>query len=863
MAMALALIAATLWLYPAQTKGMARRWQFILPALRVAAICALTAALLKPTLIRPRTEAEHGAVVLLVDRSASMSIADGQMPPARRVAIADAIGSLPEGARSDVAPDAQRNAAALGRSLDRLARSESDLDYAKLTGRQIERQAQDYEGAFEEVLASAHALATSLAPVAQQDPLKSQAQLLSGTPAAGERVAWRKKLSDLLLPLEQQLEQRQAESDAATYAANAQVREVSDATAKQSRFALGEEALTNPKVGLLSQIGMDVPLYGYAFSDRLEPLPLRSATQNVTRLLTNASGPQSRVAGAIVSAMEDLKGRPVRAIVVLSDGRAVGESAASRLAAGNTPVYSIACGEERAFTDLSIVAVDMPSSAYAGEDVNALVKLKSTNIPAGEYQVTMAFADQQASNKVKLDANGTAETQFTFRPQKAGVERLRISAGTVAGEATEKNNQFERDLKVIQDKLSILLVTSHPSWDFQYVRNALTRTKWARLSDVIIHDAQLSTTPETILQQNVIALFRVSSSMLSAQQIDAIHRAVTERGASLILIPGLDANLEDYSRNALLAELLPFRPGVTPVWRSWPGDRPAFRIVPDGPASTLDALRLSDDPAESASRWMNLPAVYHYLAIPQLKPNVIRTLLIEKESRVPVLVESRLGIGRVLFLGLEESWRWRLRVGERDQDRFWLQLVRYSAEEPYTLVSDALAIDADKVVARPGEEVRLRSRVSTTAPSRTRPTVEIRQDGRLVRIEEATPRDVLQPGRYETLIRDLPEGAYQVVVKLPGTTSSLELPLQVRQGLEEELADVSADPKALAQISASTGGGAVRIDEVGEISRQLSQVRHRQGSMLEIPLWTSGYLFLFVLGCLAVEWAMRKRLGLA
>jgi hypothetical protein len=29
------------------------------------------------------------------------------------------------------------------------------------------------------------------------------------------------------------------------------------------------------------------------------------------------------------------------------------------------------------------------------------------------------------------------------------------------------------------------------------------------------------------------------------------------------------------------------------------------------------------------------------------------------------------------------------------------------------------------------------------------------------------------------------------------------------------------------------------------------------------PLWDSPWLFLFVLACFAVEWAMRKRLGLA
>jgi hypothetical protein len=122
----------------------------------------------------------------------------------------------------------------------------------------------------------------------------------------------------------------------------------------------------------------------------------------------------------------------------------------------------------------------------------------------------------------------------------------------------------------------------------------------------------------------------------------------------------------------------------------------------------MDVLRLGDNLQDSMARWNNLPAIYHYLALPQLKPNVVRSLLVEKDSQLPVLLESRLGNGRVLFLGLSESWRWRMRVAERDQDRFWLQLVRYGGEEPYALVNDELiqADSADELYDKIVEQLR-------------------------------------------------------------------------------------------------------------------------------------------------------------
>lgn len=862
--MVVGLSVGTFWLYPVQTRGMSRFWQVMLPLMRVVAILAIGLSLLKPTLVRPRTQEEQGAVVVLVDKSASMGIADASMSPAQRVALADTLGLLPDGRRTRTAPEARQTIRRLQGLLERAARTQSDVDYARLTGRQVSRREADCDEAYSEAISAARDLATGLSKVGADDGVSAKIAALGGKPEAAGRGAWRKEVGESLGPIETMLESRQAQTDTALYNGDAAVRAECDKLANETRFRHVEQLLTREKLGLLAGFAEDVPLYGYSFADTVAPLPLRAAREPVKRLLAEPDGRQTRLSGAIAAALEDLKGRAVRGVIVFSDGRSVGESEAAHGLSGTVPVFTVACGEEKAYSDLSISAVEMPPSAYAGEAVTILARFKAVNIPPGEYDVTMSCGEERAARKVKLDANGTGQVECSFKPTKPGVSMVQVKAGVLKGEATALNNEFSRPLKVIQDKLSVLLLSSYASWDYQYVRNALSRTKWARLTDAMAADDRLSITPEQIGQQDVIVLFRLRPGMLSAQQIDALHRAVTEKGASLIMTAGASDDLEAFAGNPLLGELLPYRPGSKPVWRSWPGDRPAFRIVPEGTAQSMDALRLADDPAESASRWMNLPAVYHYLSIPQLKPNVIHTMLVEKESRLPVLVESRLGIGRVMFMGVQESWRWRMRVGERDQDRFWLQLIRYSAEEPYALVSEHLAMDLDKASARPGEDVRVRIRENARLADRKAPSIEISQNGKVVRVEQPAERGTMQPGRYDAVLRDLPEGTYDVMVRVPGEQgATLQMPLEVRYGLEEELGDVSPDRAALQQISSLSGGASMPLAEAGDLARQVSQLRHRYGVMIEIPLWTSGYLFTFVLGLLAVEWAVRKRLGLA
>src|SRR5688572_22066636 len=102
-AMAAIVAAAVLWLYPPQTRIVPRGWRWTMPTLRALAAAALTIAVAQPIILRPRTTARQGAVVLLVDGSRSMSVVDRDRSPAELVALAGGLGALPPGARHEAA----------------------------------------------------------------------------------------------------------------------------------------------------------------------------------------------------------------------------------------------------------------------------------------------------------------------------------------------------------------------------------------------------------------------------------------------------------------------------------------------------------------------------------------------------------------------------------------------------------------------------------------------------------------------------------------------------------------------------------------------------------------------------------------
>jgi hypothetical protein len=205
------------------------------------------------------------------------------------------------------------------------------------------------------------------------------------------------------------------------------------------------------------------------------------------------------------------------------------------------------------------------------------------------------------------------------------------------------------------------------------------------------------------------------------------------------------------------------------------------------------------------------------------------------------------------------------------QDRFWLQLLRHAAGEPYAVRSERLALDADRVAVGEGERVSVRVRVydgiSAAAAGEAGYRVEVLRGGETVNSTPLTPVDSKDPARLTASVGPLPPGDYELLVIEPGeagaSPQSPRLPLQVGTGYEAELADVTADHTVLRRLADSSNGEFYTLEHVDRLIERLRQASDRRPRYVEQRLWDSAYLFVFVVACLAAEWAARKRLGLA
>lgn len=866
------IVAALAFLYPPQIRRIGAHGRWALPVLRIAALAALTISILRPVLIRARSVQEQGTIVVLVDRSMSMGVLDRSLarPEDRRavigqlVALADALGRLPEGARSHTITglyDIQR----LEALADEIARAWREMDFARLSGRtpdEVRARFDRLTSEFIQTARNAEASVKAAAPKAALDHLARLARRPRGDPAK-----WVDGLRSAVASAAVDAQRSQDNLDEDLYASNPQVRKACDQLAALSRLDLSLRLLAEGKSSLLARLDQQTPLAAVTVADTVAPLPLPPNSLFTPPLKVDAAGPSTDLIGGIADSLRRLAGQSIQAVVLFSDGRQVGaahRTLPSGLLPAGVPVFCVYAAAP-SMRDLAIDHIEIPQAVFVNEPLPVRVSVRTVgNIDLANLRgnASISVRDGPPTTRPLRLKDRRIQMPMVQLPE-AGLQHLVVRLAVQQGEADAENNRAERWVKVMAQKLRVMLIGGSSTWDYRFIRNALAATGWVQLHDAIVsRTSPLNMSREDILQQDLVILSDVSRDVLSGEQWLAIRDLVRARGASVIIVPGAGFAQQQFAGH-VLADFLPYSiTGPKPVWRTWLGQNPSYRLVPN-PA--IPNLPLLDDTEEGESRWDDLPGLYHYLELPELKKEA-RPLLLEQESNAPVLTEEHVGSGRAFFFGINESWRWR-QTGAGDHDRFWQQLVRLAADEPYTLVQGSVFFDANPMAADPATPIQVRARLlPRTAELPRWLDVLLMRDGAILQTVTLNPVGEAGAGRYRGTVGPLPSGDYELKLIGPsdeGESVVLVLPLKIQSNPQEELADVSGDRPFLQNLAEATGGKCLNLEQVPTLPALLEDARKRHPQTLELRLWDSGYLFIFVLSCLSAEWALRKRFGLA
>ena len=713
-----------------------------LPALRIVALAALLFSITKPVIVRSQIDSLEGELVVLLDRSRSMSVSDPERSPAQRVAIADACGLLGDGVRFAAGRDEVAAARALNNLADAIGTARSEVEYSQLAGHGIAAATQRLHAATEALKDAAAALQTQatgqpntahLFAVCRE--IVDQLNASESTPMTNGAY---QQLRRTLIATSAAAVEPQAAADETLYRTNPAARESADTISSMSRVEIAAHVLRQLSPELPSDIRMSI----HDLSSALTPFAVGSEELSI------AEGETTNFGGALLAERDRRPGGKVLAVVLISDGRQVGGTTSP--VSFDVPFISINAGES-VHQDVSIAAVDAPASLRLHEPCTISATLQAVGIHDQPVDVSIDDAGDITSQHA-LISDGKTKIQFEKQFDTAGLRDLKINVSTPLPDVHPANKTVHRFVQVCNSPVDVLLVPSISSAGTSSIEQMLTATSWLRRDP----DNKPTTTVDgRSMSDDVIVLNEFPADFPIDRYRAMINRV--RQGGGLIMIAGTNFDPVAFEKNTLLAPLLPWSEQTIPQWKTLPPDSAGMTVIPAEPSPIT---HLNDNAGDSRRRWEQLPGIHSVLSMNSLKSGVT-PILVEADDGRAVLTESRLGAGRVLFLATNQTDRWRGKLNPREPDAFWISLIREAAGPPFTMQNDAGALDIEPPVVSPGRQAVIRVK---SAPKNA--GVELFRDGQAIGPVPMKPvANDQATHQFTGMTPALPLGIYEVRVR--------------------------------------------------------------------------------------------------
>jgi len=598
-----------------------------------------------------------------------------------------------------------------------------------------------------------------------------------------------------------------------------------------------------------------------------------------------AGGGGTRIGNALHAALDDLRGLPLAGIVVVSDGSSNEGidpvEATAKAGDRDVPVYFVGIGEENA-CDLQLAHIEVPEFLFAEDAAPIVVGLRQWGCAGRTVSVTVSDGTGKELVRQAVTLADTEEQHVTLKvtPETEGQFEYIVSVDPMEDELVLDNNLKSRDVRVIDQKIRVLWIDSGPRYEFRYAKNLLKRDTKRFETNILLTESdpgirggssiyieELPRDARDLFRYNVIVLGDVDPITFSEAAMDTLRRYVAEQGGAVVLLPGRRHALNVW-RGTPVEELIPVETGdyrartmVDELDR--PMQRAVYaRLTPLGRYQPL--LTLSNSPDESAQGWEKFLQIYRPTPCGPVKPGGQVLLETDDAAPQPLIVHARYGAGTVLYVGVDELWRWRYRPGPGTHDRFWGSVFEQMALARLKSGSQRLVLRLSRQEVGLGDEVLVTARLADTdfqpisGPSVTA-LVTRETDGESETRELSLNAIAEGKGAYEGTFVPRVAGRYTVAL-VDG--DEREVASFRALAPQTEFESPALDKAKLTEWAKRSGGNIYDPWRLGALPDELAAKAKSATVRIEEDMWDAPiWAFLFVL-IAGIEWFTRKRMNL-
>jgi hypothetical protein len=659
-----------------------------------------------------------------------------------------------------------------------------------------------------------------------------------------------------------------------------------------SRWDLLQKLAANAKLNLWQRLQHDSDLVFYPFGRDAAvanfPPPQGPAivdTSTAPGFFKSISPdkPATAIGDSLRQVMQENRDRPVGGIVIITDGQNNSGSppieAAQAARDHNVPLFIYGVGVTAA-PDLILEEIHTQKLAFVKERVEVRAKIRLQGLRNKTISAILKINGVQEDQQIlAAPEEGEYEIPLHFVPEDAGVAKVEVSLAPLPEETDKDNNSGTTTVRVTDSKFHVLLIEQEPRWDFRYLLAYLQRDRRLEVQCVMINGepdldqgenspflAELPNDREGFYNSQVLILGDVNPEDLGEDRMQIIREWV-EAGGGIIFLAGRNFDPTAYAGTPL-EPLLPVVPDA-PSLEASQSTREPFKLDLTTLGETSPYLAMSPDPDENKRIWDAFPGVRWTAPVIRAKPGA-DTLLVdprpERSGRYgapPVFATQGYGAGTCVYIGIDETYRWRSKVGEKYYSIFWGQIMQSLALQLLEGGSAHTQLRTDRPQYAVGDKVTIAGKayLENFKPLLT-PTLEgyitstttdadgkVTSQKQVLNLSADPDADGFRgefvpkaPGEYSfSTVRD-PEAA----LKFDVTESRLE---KIQTALNERLL------KSMADIS---GGHFFREEDLNRLPQLVRAKTATVESFKRIELYYSRWCLLALLFLAFTEWLLRR-----
>lgn len=374
---------------------------------------------------------------------------------------------------------------------------------------------------------------------------------------------------------------------------------------------------------------------------------------------------------------------------------------------------------------------------------------------------------------------------------------------------------------------------------------------------------------DELAEYHTIIVGDISPERMTAEFVELLAQAVSERGVGLIVAAG--PRFMPHAYDSRLLDLLPVKLQSNAAGIEAPVYQPfRIEITPEG--NLHDVLRLHDDATRSENVWIQMPPYFWAAAATRPAPGAtvlaVNPSIEGRFGKQPLIATQFAGKGQVLFLGTDSTWLWRQNVGDRFFYKFWGQAIRFVARRD-DLDAKQNRLEVRPYRVRPGESTRIELHaVTADGLPRTEPKLIVQVAGpekpQVVELAADSAVKGRYTGRFTPRPTSLVASAGEYTVRFePGSGGD---PVEARfrvQPSAEELRHPNLNRVTLELIANASGGQVVELPDLGLIADKLKGEAQTSQLYREQVIWDNWLTLTLLVLIYSVDVGLRRLVGLS